>query len=273
MSGFQKLPMNHKNKENLTKQIVSFFTPYIDGVIIEGSSAWGGIKTDHDIDLEFFTANFDFFRSLNLKNIYINELAAVIKNFKNEILDYITALDLKMLSLKIFIDSQEISLRFTKSLFFTEICTLNFEKIKKTKSILQYRLYPTELIQIQRNFSGKKLKYKRLCFSKGNEQLIETPIIIIDKKGKFYPGGIIDRYLSFPKIIYQKRSFCQYNLEKLKINIVKRLIFEEKENLHTIKPSLNLCLSRKEMIPINLLQQLKKEEDGIRIKISKKEVI
>lgn len=260
--------MNSKvKKKELIKKIALVFVPYTDGVLIEGSGAWGKIELARDIDLEFVTPNFGFFQLLNLQFIPIGDLPEVLESFTNKILNRVLTLNLKLFDLKIFPHTQEISLRFTKSMLFSRICHLEFEKMNKTKSVFQYRLYPTKPLNIQANFSGEKIRYKRWCFSSGEQQLIETPIAIIDPRGRFYPGEIIDRYLAFPKILYEKNSFCKRNLERLKIGIVKRLIFEEKQSLHETKPLLNLCLSRREKISERLLNQLNREEDKIRLQI------
>jgi len=260
--------MNSKiKKKGLIKKIVLVFTPYTDGILIEGSGAWGEIELARDIDLDFITPNFDFFQLLNPQFIPIGALSEVLKRFTSKTLNRVLTLNLELFDLKVFPHTQEISLRFTKSMLFNRICHLEFEKINKTKSIFQYRLYPTRPLNIQRNFSGEKIKYKRWCFSFREQQLIETPIAIIDSRGRFYPGEIIDRYLAFPRILYEKNSFCERNLTRLKTGIIRRLIFEERQSLHETKPLLSLCLSRKEKISERLLNQLNEEEDKIKFQI------
>lgn len=260
--------MNLKTKrKELIKKIALIFIPYTDGILVEGSGAWGNIELTRDIDLEFVTPNFDFFKRLNPRSISINNLSETIEIFTSKVLNRVLMLNLEMFDLKIFPNGQEISIRFTKSVLFNKICHLEFEKINKTKSILQYRLFPTKPLNIQKNFFGEGIRYKRWCFSSEKQQLIETPIVIVDARDRFYPGEIIDRWLAFPKIVYEKNSFCKQNLEKLKVGIVKRLMFEEKRSFPKTKPSLSLCLSRKERIPEKLLNQLNKEESEIRLQI------
>jgi hypothetical protein len=259
--------MEQKRKAKIIEKLVSIFTPYVDGVLMEGSSAWIGFRKGHDVDLEFLVPNFDFLRIMISSRIPIREVARVLEDFMARSFSFIISLNLEMFSLKIFPEGEEISLRFTKSKLFERICRLRLEKIKRTRSIFQYRLYPTLPIDFQRNFSGEKIQYFRQCFSSGQNQLIETTIVIIDKRGRFYPGGIIDRYLSFPKILYEKNSFCQKNLKKLKFNIIKRLMMEERENLHFHTPSFVLCLSRYERIPKELIEQLEEEGRQIRSQI------
>jgi len=259
--------MKQKRKAKIIKELVSIFTPYIDGVLMEGSSAWMALQRGHDVDLEFLAPNFDFLRIIISSRIPIRELAKVLRDFISHGFSFIISLNLEMFSLKIFPEGEEVSLRFTKSELFERICKLRLEKAERTTSIFQYRLYPTLPVDFQRNFSGERIEYFRECFSSGQNQLIETPIVIVDKKGRFYPGGIIDRYLSFPKIIYDKNSFCQKNLKKLKFNVIKRLIMEERKNLHSHTPSFSLCLSRYEKIPKELIDQLEEEEKQIRSQI------
>lgn len=261
--------MSQKTRtKDFVKEIVSIFTPYTDGILLEGSGAWGEVEVARDIDLEFITPNFDFFRLLSLRAVLVGELPKVIENFTSKILHRVLTLNLEMFDLKIFPHGQEISLRFTRSALFNRICRLSFIKIKKTESILQYRLCPTKPLNVQRNFSGGKIKYRRWHFFSGEQQLIETPIVIVDSRGRFYPGEIIDRCLAFPKILYEKNVSCQQSLRKLKIGVMKRLILEEEQGLHRIKPALSLCLSRRERISEKLLKQLDKEESKIRLQIS-----
>ncbi|GEM_PF-6180406 len=259
--------MEQKRKAKIIKELVSIFTPYVDGVLMEGSSAWMGLQKGHDVDLEFLVPNFDFLKIIISSKISIGELARVLKNFISHSLSFIISLNLEMFSLKVFLEGEEISLRFTKSKLFERICRLKLEKTDRTMSIFQYRLYPTLPFDFQRNFSGGKIQYFRQCFSSGQNQLIETTIAIVDKKGRFYPGGIIDRYLSFPKVLYEKNYFCQKNLKKLKFNLIKRLIMEEKKGLHFRRPSFGLCLSRYGRIPKDLVEKLEEEGKQIRSQI------
>ena len=110
--------------------------------------------------------------------------------------------------------------------------------------------------------------YKRWSFINEKHQLIESPIFIFDKVGKFYPGSVVDRLLSFPKIIYEKKSFCRNGINNLKTNIVKRLIYEEQRDLHLSKTSLTLCLSRHDRISPQFLRKLDEEENFIRSKLN-----
>lgn len=193
--------------QNIIEKITSIFIPHADGILLEGSSAWMRIRKGHDIDLEFFLPNFDFFRNLAFSNDLLGKLSEVVKEFTTYTLNYIVSIGLEMFSLKIFLDGQEISLRFTKSNLFNKICCLRLERMNRTKSLLQYRLYPTKPVDIQRNFSGEKINYSRWCFSLNGQQLIETLIVIIDERGKFYPGEWLTVIFLFLKYFTRKTLF------------------------------------------------------------------
>lgn len=260
--------MSRRKTKDITKEIASVFIPYVKGILIEGSFTWSNIEVPHDIDLELITPSFEFFRVLKPKAISVSELSKAIKNFTDKTLNHVLALNLGMFSLKIFPNSQEISLRFTKASLFKKACCLKLERARRTISVFQYRLYPTTPLDVQRNFAGKRIKYKRWHFSLGKRQIIESPLIIVDSQTKLYPGSVLDRYLAFPKIIYESKTFCQKNLRKLKINLVKRLILEERQSIHDVKPSLSLCLCKREKMATRLLRQLEKEEKKIKLQLT-----
>lgn len=256
-------------RKKIIEGVARVFTPYTDGILIEGSGAWGEAEKTGDLDLEFIAPGFDFFESLDFKTAPTGELIKVVKDFTKKTLRQVLALDLKMFSFKIFPSGRGISFRFMKTSLFNQVCHLDFVDVRETKSVFQYRLHPTKPFHLQRNFSGERLKYHRWHFSFGEEQLIESPIVIIDPKGRFYPGEIIDRYLAFPKLFHQKDAFCRKSLKELRVGIVKRLVMEERQGLHQTRPALRRCLSRGTRIPEELLTQLDEEEAEIRFQISK----
>ena len=240
----------------LIDDIVNFFRENFWGVLLEGSAAWLGIENARDVDLDIIGESLDFRGLENSNSINNNQFLNLINRFTTKYLDSILALDIKMVDLKFFYNGKEISLRLTKASLFRKICSLDLEKVKNTKSVLVYRQVPTKPVNIQRNFSGEEVRYNRAHFENNTSQIIETPILIIDQRNKFYPGEIIDRYLSFPKILSEKGGLCSTNLNKLKKNLLARLKLEKRLSIHDSEPNLRSCLSRSQKIPENLLKML-----------------
>lgn len=218
------------------------------GVIVVGSFAWSPSKRTRDIDIDIIVDKFESLKTANLGKINNYKISATLKSFIFNSLDKILAMDIQMFSLKFFQGGTEISLRFSESGFFDSICNLDLSKVKNTISIPHFRTAQThEIFDNQKNFIGQTIHYKNWVFKNGQGYLIEAPIVIIDKDGGFYPGQIIDRFLALPKVICEKDNHCSQNLDKLLINVVKRLLFEQnktgREKLHV-----DNCLCRSERI-------------------------
>ena len=171
------------------------------GIIIVGSTAWSNSTNPRDVDIDIILKDFESLKLIRIKNIRNKKLSSALLLFVDNALDKILAVGISMFSLKLFQHNTEISLRFSTKKLFNYVCSLNLVKQKSTKSTMHYRSTKTKPFDNQKNFMGGRISYKCWYFKNDKEFLIEAPIVIIDKFASFYPGQIIDRFISFPKVV------------------------------------------------------------------------
>src|SRR5258708_1278018 len=214
---------------NVVYDIVGSLKECLVGIIVVGSAAWSP-KTSRDIDIDIVLERFDLLRFADLKKITDQEFSVVLESFVSNGLDKVLAMDIRMFSLKFFQEGTEVSLRFSDKKIFDFVCGLDLAKIQHTVSVMHYRTTQTRPFDNQKNFAGEGISYECWDFTDNIGCLIEAPIAIIDNQNNFYPGQVIDRFIAFPIIVYEKDGYCSGNLERLFVNVVKRLIFEQHRN-------------------------------------------
>lgn len=240
--------------------INNFIDPFSNlnlSIFLVGSSAWRGNDYNkiNDIDIEAIYDN-----NKQIESILKNKKAVpkASRNIFSNIIYQLRFLNLGVSNLKFKIDDKDVSIRFMQKELFNNICSLNIKSLSKTKSVYGYRNIPASTIDTQCNFAGERINYSCSSYYGDFGQIIEIPVAIIDSNKKFYPGQVIDRLLSFPKIITDNHD-CYGNFSNLKKEIIRRMNWERKNNLHKKEVYLDNCLCRKDQIGKNLLDALRKE--------------
>ena len=89
------------------------------------------------------------------------------------------------------------------------------------------------------------------------------PVYIISK-GRYFPGALIDRYLSWPTLLFDPKGIVEVNLEKLKRSVLKRMLFEvPRDAREKSEGGLHLVPCRYQKIPDWVKAELKRETERI----------
>jgi len=256
-----------KKRKDILEEIIKVIEPLSVGVILEGSLSWGEntvITKKSDIDLEVI---FESLSKLKLmvssvinKTLLINEISLLIEDYE----EY--AEDCVFFTLNIFINEVKVSIRFMQINTFQNICSTSLIDMDSNLELLEYRNVSSESVGVysQRNFFGEQIKIKRKFRRlKSKGQITSVPASIL-KDGKYYPGALVDRYISYPTILCGQQSTLESNFRSLRLNIMNRMKYEMKRgNTKNVQPGLHLMLSRHDKIPTEIKTYLRHQTNEL----------
>ncbi len=245
----------------LATEIAKMLEPYSIVGFLCGSlvhSLYFNIKKDSDIDLGLVIDinNVAKILSLPLFNEERKQLIANINVFnENNIIEWFIKIKYKNEEVGIYLIKQEL---FEKTSRFN-VCNnqpMTFLSLR-TKLRSSAGLYCNRY-----TFDG--IEYVWDCFVRNKEKcfLIDYPLFGVSEKGKFINGLIFDRYIT-SKVIIGNQLYMNNELYQLKLNLVKRLIYEEKLGIIQKGHFYNI-LSRHKYFPRFYIQRLVDEEMEIR---------
>jgi len=241
--------------KRIVNSIIRLFSPIAEVILLEGSYAWNGNKVGSDMDIEIVVKSFAHLE----RNLFKIRESSLLNAIKNCLLEVNCDTTHKIIQTKIAIERVMISVRILEFDTFkvaTHVNLTNLEESLYFTSVRDsVRLGQSEFY-FQRNFNGFIMPFRKKWKVKGDKQITWVPVALLDSFGRFYPGSILDRYISSPKILYDKSGTAQDFFGFLNECILSRFLYEKEQNILAKDAKAYKCLSHWDQLPNNIQKEI-----------------
>ncbi len=253
--------MNNKTKENINL-IKDQFKNYAKAIILEGSFAIDNYDSWSDLDFEVVIENF-----YDLKNLHPKpEMKCYFEDI-DRCLDIVSSSQgIDIIQIKHELKGIKTGIRFIRKSVFEQITRLDFNKINKDIYLLSIRAgYKKDqtLYYKQRNFFGEYLTIEKKYWLINGFQFTLVPVVLLNNNGRLYPGSMLDRYLTFCRLIFDTEKIAENCLGIMKTSLCKRYFKELENRSFSGNGGVFHCLSRWDNFPKTIKVKLVELEDKI----------
>lgn len=247
-----------KSLENLAKRFVDSVMPYSKASILVGTMAHSkdyAIREGTDLDTMVFCEpeNIPLILSSPVFDGYNIDIEKVQTYMLNREIDLISTRH----------ETIDGEYNLVTVHFMTPETFINkFANGVMPQTLYSFRKVPKEYIYRFKNFKGESIpvNVENQPFEGGFKVAMETSKIISDT---YYSGSPHNKLMSNPLILFDKEGFIQPAVDRLSIDLAKRLLYEHGKDFNQNKASVMNTLVRLDKLNPTIKQNLYKKEEEI----------
>ncbi|MFE1745674.1 hypothetical protein [Coleofasciculus sp. H7-2] len=214
--------------KDIASEVIEMIKPYADVIILFGSYAYSlnfNIKNISDLDFQLLIENPNFgITNLPFFSDFKEELRTTLECFYSS--------DADNFGMKTFYRGKQLSFHFAKPNLLTKVCQANFLTPYQTV-VKEFRIKPRrDGFQYDSRYTFDGTEYSwNCCYEETTRGLYTSlPLFEIDEVGRYVNGFFIDRFIVCSPVAGDL-NYAFKNTENLKMNLVKRLVYEESQGI------------------------------------------